>query len=42
MNKDKTFHRAAERNIQSVVDVLANRPLDEYSSFDAADALACL
>ncbi len=36
VNKDKTFHRGAERNIQSVVDVLSNRPLDEYSSSDAA------
>jgi integrase len=36
INKDKTFHRGAERNIQSVVDVLSDRPLDEYSSSDAA------
>ncbi|XDZ62431.1 DUF6538 domain-containing protein [Alphaproteobacteria bacterium LSUCC0396] len=36
VNKDKTFHRGAERNIQSVVDVLSDRPLDEYSSSDAA------
>ena len=36
VNKDKVFHRGAERNIQSVVDVLSNRPLDEYSSSDAA------
>ena len=32
VNKDKTFHRGAERNIQSVIDVLSNRPLDEYSA----------
>ena len=25
-NKDKVFHRGAERNIQSVIDVLGNRP----------------
>ena len=36
VNKDKVFRRGAERNIQSVVDVLDNRPLDEYSSSDAA------
>ena len=36
INKDKVFRRGAERNIQSVVDVLSNRPLDEYSSSDAA------
>ncbi|MDA8536772.1 tyrosine-type recombinase/integrase [Alphaproteobacteria bacterium] len=36
VNKDKTFHRGAERNIQSVVDVLSDRALDEYSSSDAA------
>ena len=36
VNKDKTFHRGAERNIQSVVDILNDRPLDEYSSSDAA------
>ena len=36
VNKDKIFRRGAERNIQSVVDVLGNRPLDEYSSSDAA------
>ena len=35
-NKDKVFRRGAERNIQSVVDVLSDRPLDEYSSSDAA------
>ena len=35
-NKDKVFRRGAERNIQSVVNVLSDRPLDEYSSSDAA------
>ena len=35
-NKDKVFHRGAERNIQSVIDVLGNRPVDEYASSDAA------
>jgi hypothetical protein len=32
----RSFQRGAERNIQSVVDVLSDRPLDEYSSSDAA------
>ena len=36
VNKDKTFQRGAERNTQSVADVLSNGPLDEYSSSDAA------
>ena len=36
VNKGKVFQRGAERNIQSVVDVLSDRPLDEYSSSDAA------
>ena len=35
-NKDKIFHRGAERNIQSVIDVLGDRPVDEYASSDAA------
>ena len=35
-NKDKVFHRGAERNIQSVIDVLGDRPVDEYVSSDAA------
>jgi hypothetical protein len=35
--KDKVFKRGAERNIQSVVDVLGDRPLDEYASSDAAN-----
>ena len=41
-NKDKVFSRGAERNIQSVVDVLSDRPLDEYSSSDAAAYRDCL
>ena len=36
VNKDKTFHRGAERNIKSVIELLGDRPLDEYSSSDAA------
>ena len=36
VNKGKVFRRGAERNIQSVVKVLSDRPLDEYSSSDAA------
>jgi integrase len=36
VGKDKVFKRGAERNIQSVVNVLGDRPLDEYSSSDAA------
>ena len=36
VNKDKTFHRGAEKNIQPVADVLSDRSLDEYSSSDAA------
>ena len=36
VNKDKVFRRGAGRNIQSVADVLSDRPLDEYSSSDAA------
>jgi integrase len=36
VGKDKVFKRGAERNVQSVVDVLGDRPLDEYSSSDAA------
>ena len=34
--KDKVFRRGAERNISSVIQVLGDRPLDEYSSADAA------
>ena len=36
VGKDKVFHRGAERNVQSVIDVLGDRPLDEYASSDAA------
>ena len=36
VGKDKVFHRGAERNVKSVVDVLGDRPLEEYSSSDAA------
>ena len=36
VSKDKVFHRGAERNVQSVIDVLGDRPLDEYASSDAA------
>ena len=36
IGKDKTFHRGAERNVQSVIDILGDRPLDKYSSSDAA------
>ena len=30
------FRRGAERNIQTVIDVLGDRPIDAYSSSDAA------
>ena len=36
VGRDKTFHRGAERNIKSVIELLADRPLDKYSSSDAA------
>jgi hypothetical protein len=36
IGEDKTFYRGAERNVQSVIDVLGDRPLDEYASSDAA------
>ena len=36
VGKDKVFHRGAERNVQSVIELLGDRPLDEYSSSDAA------
>jgi len=36
VGRNKTFHRGAERNVQSVIDVLGDRPLDEYVSSDAA------
>ena len=34
--KGASFHRAAERNIQSVIEVLGDRPLDGYASSDTA------
>ena len=37
VGKNKVFKRGAKRNIQSVVNVLGDRPLDEYSSSDAAN-----
>lgn len=36
VGKDKVFHRWAERNVQSVIEVSGGRPLDEYLSSDAA------
>ena len=36
VGKGKVFRRGAERNIQTVIDVLGDRPLDAYSSSDAA------
>jgi len=36
INKDKTFYMGAKRNIKYVVDLLGDRPLDNYSSSDAA------
>ena len=36
VGKDKVFKRGAERNVQSVIDVLGDRPLDDYVSSDAA------
>ena len=36
VGKDKVFHRGAERNVQSVIKLLGDRSLDEYSSSDAA------
>ena len=36
VGKDKVFKRGAERNIQSVIEVLGDRPLDGYASSDAA------
>ena len=32
VGKDKIFQRGAERNVQSVIDVLGDRPVDEYAS----------
>ena len=36
VGKGKVFHRGAERNIQTVIDVLGDRPIEAYSSSDAA------
>jgi integrase len=36
INKVQTFYRGANRNIKSVIGVLGDRPLDNYSSLDAA------
>ena len=36
LGKGVSFHRTAERNIQSVIEVLGDRPLDGYNSSDAA------
>ena len=35
-NKGKTFHRGAERNIEAVLAMFGDRPLDGYTSADAA------
>ena len=35
-NKSDTFFRGARRNIQAVIDVLDDRPIDQYLSSDAA------
>lgn len=34
--KSITFHNGAKRNIQAVIDVLGDRPIDQYRSSDAA------
>ena len=36
VGKAKVFRRGAERNIQTVIDVLGDRTVDAYSSSDAA------
>ena len=36
LGKGKVFHRGAERNIQTVIDVLGDRPIEAYSSSYAA------
>jgi len=36
VGKGKVFRRGAERHIQTVIDVLGDRPVDAYSSSDAA------
>ena len=35
IGKTKTFHRAAMRNAQVVIDILGDRPISEYSTVDA-------
>jgi hypothetical protein len=35
MGKAKTFHQAAMRNVVVVVDVVAIKPIAEYSTIDA-------
>lgn len=36
INKGKAFHRGAQRNIEAVISLLGDRPIDKYSSSDAA------
>ena len=36
MGKDKVFKRGAERNVQSVIEALGDRPLNGHASSDAA------
>ncbi len=36
VGKGKVFRRVAERKIQTVIDALGDRPVDSYSSSDAA------
>src|SRR6056300_1487694 len=36
VNKDKTFYMGAKRNIKYVTELLGDRPLDNYTSSDAA------
>jgi hypothetical protein len=35
-NKGTVFKRSAQRNVQSVITLLGDRPLEDYSSSDAA------
>ena len=34
--KSRVFYRAGERNINTVINLLGDRPIDEYSTFDAS------
>ena len=34
-NKASTFHRGAKRDVRAVIDVLGNKPIDQYRSSDA-------